>query len=186
MIVSQSSADSESELDRMVGDLLAKICSHAAINEAMQDSWNDICSDTGCHPLDIEQAKGKVLTFNPNHWANQIAKRLFVRALKLRLETAPQPVSAAQTLRKLFWLETFTDRGDGSKDQDGWEADSGFGSWYSIEQYFGSDSLGWQVKFEYDVIADHDDPDKAKESAQADFERRVLALPSTNSNTEAG
>lgn len=93
--------------------------------------------------------------------------------------------SPAQSLRKLGWLETFTDRGDGSKDQDGWEADSGFGSWYTIEQYFGSDSLGWQVKFEYDVIADHDDPDKAKESAQADFERRVLALPSTGGGTAA-
>lgn len=93
---------------------------------------------------------------------------------------APHPLHHAQAVRKLVWLETFADRGDGSKEQDGWEADSGFGSYYSIEQYFGSDSFGWQVKFEYAVIADHDDPDKAKETAQVDFERRVLALPSTD------
>lgn len=67
-----------------LGELLAKICSHEAINEAMTDSWNDICTDTGCHPLDIEHGKGKNLTFSPNHWANQVAKRLFVRALRLR------------------------------------------------------------------------------------------------------
>lgn len=67
-----------------LGELLAKICAHEAVNEAMADSWNDICSDTGCHPLDIEHGKGKHLTFSPNHWANQVAKRLFVRALRLR------------------------------------------------------------------------------------------------------
>ncbi|MCK1583242.1 hypothetical protein IVB03_27690 [Bradyrhizobium sp. 168] len=74
--------------DKALGELLAKICSHEAVDEAMQDAWNDICSDTGCHPLDIEHGKGKNLTFSPNHWANQVAKRLFVRALKLRLETS--------------------------------------------------------------------------------------------------
>lgn len=99
------------------------------------------------------------------------------------MEQPDDSAELARTLRKLVWLETFTERGDGSKEQDGWEADSGFGSWYSIDQYFGSDSLGWRVKFEYDVIDDHDDPDKAKESAQADFERRVLALPSHQENT---
>lgn len=65
---------------------LAEMFSHSAINEAMQDAWNDICSDTGCHPLDIEHGRGRQLTFNPNHWANQIAKRLFLHAVKVQLE----------------------------------------------------------------------------------------------------
>ena len=69
--------------DQILGDLLAKICSHEAINEAMEISWDDICTDTGCHPLDITHGKNKHLVFRPNHWANQIAKRLFMRALKL-------------------------------------------------------------------------------------------------------
>jgi len=90
----------EAEIDRRLGDLLAKVCSHAAIDEAMQDAWNDICSDTGCHPLDIEHGRGKHLTFKPSHWANQIAKRLFVGALKRRLEILPtsltHPAPAAQ------------------------------------------------------------------------------------------
>lgn len=81
--------------DEALGNLLAEICSHSAVDEAMQDAWNDICSDTGCHPLDLEHGRGKHLTFKPNHWANQIAKRLFVRAIKLRLATSPltRPVS---------------------------------------------------------------------------------------------
>jgi hypothetical protein len=96
---------SEAQLDQMIGDLLAKICSHEAINEAMQDSWNDICSDTGCHPLDIQQGngKGQRLTFSPNHWANQVAKRLFVRALNLRLEMAPHPLHPAQEGNRPFY-----------------------------------------------------------------------------------
>lgn len=90
----RSSAGRESDIDKTLGELLTKICSHEALNEAMQDAWNDICTDTGCHPLDIEHGKGKHLTFSPNHWANQIAKRLFVRALKLRLEMPAQPQAA--------------------------------------------------------------------------------------------
>jgi hypothetical protein len=70
------------------GSLLAEFFSHSAIDEAMQDAWNDICSDTGCHPLDIEHGKGRHLTFRANHWANQVAKRLFVRAVKVQLEAA--------------------------------------------------------------------------------------------------
>lgn len=87
----QSSAGRASDIDKALGELLAKICSHEAVDEAMEASWNDICSDTGCHPLDIEHGKGKHLTFSPNHWANQVAKRLFVRALKLRLEMPGEP-----------------------------------------------------------------------------------------------
>lgn len=70
----------------MTDSLLAEFFSHSAIEEAMQDAWNDICSDTGCHPLDITQGHGKQLTFSPNHWANQIAKRLFLRAVKVQLK----------------------------------------------------------------------------------------------------
>lgn len=71
----------------MTDHLLAEFFSHSAVDEAMQDAWNDICSDTGCHPLDIEHGKGKQLTFRPSHWANQVAKRLFVRAVKVQLKS---------------------------------------------------------------------------------------------------
>lgn len=77
--------------------------------------------------------------------------------------------------RALNWQETHIDRGDGSSELSGWEADSGFGCWYSIEMYFASDSYGWSVKFDCELIADTDDPDTAKAAAQADFERRVRA-----------
>lgn len=54
----------------------------AQVAEAMQDAWNDICTDTGCHPVDIEQGgkagKGVELTFQPRHWARFTAARLSV------------------------------------------------------------------------------------------------------------
>ena len=44
----------------------------AAVAEAMRDAWNTICSDTGCHPLDIKH-QGKELFFEPGHWVDLIA-----------------------------------------------------------------------------------------------------------------
>lgn len=76
-------------------------------------------------------------------------------------------------VKQLDWQETFIDRGDGSKEVSGWEADSGFNQWYTVEQYFGSDSLGFTAVFDFETISDHDDPEDAKKSAQADFERRI-------------
>jgi hypothetical protein len=52
---------------------------HTAVDDAMQDAWNDICADTGCHPLDIER-NGRNLTFEPRHWASAVARRLVAAA----------------------------------------------------------------------------------------------------------
>lgn len=54
-----------------------------AVREAMQDAWNSICSDTGCHPGDIRHA-GRELYFEPHHWANLVAKLLFCNVVKRR------------------------------------------------------------------------------------------------------
>jgi hypothetical protein len=35
------------------------------VEAAMLDAWNDICADTGCHPLDIEQLGQRRLEFTP-------------------------------------------------------------------------------------------------------------------------
>lgn len=78
-------------------------------------------------------------------------------------------------VRKLDWQETYADRGDGGKDHTGWEAENGFGEYYTVEMYFGSDSYGWQVNFDYTMLGDFDDPERGKACAQADFERRILA-----------
>ena len=43
---------------------------------AMREAWDEICSDTGCHPLDIEQLGRKQLQFTPNHWARFTAMYL--------------------------------------------------------------------------------------------------------------
>jgi hypothetical protein len=86
-------------------------------------------------------------------------------------------------IRPLDWKETFTDCGDGSKDHAGWEADSGFGSWYSVDMYFGTDSYGWEVSFDCGIVGDFDDPEKAKAAAQADFEQRVRAALAAGERT---
>lgn len=42
------------------------------VKNAMLTQWNDICGDTGCHPLDIEQnfeGRRGHLGFSPRHWA---------------------------------------------------------------------------------------------------------------------
>lgn len=41
----------------------------ALVEKSMRDTWNDFCSDTGCHPDDIEHGRGKILSFEPKHWA---------------------------------------------------------------------------------------------------------------------
>lgn len=47
----------------------------AQVAVAMLEAWDDICSDTGCHPLDIER-RGKNLMFAPGHWARFTAMHL--------------------------------------------------------------------------------------------------------------
>lgn len=97
--------------DKALGELITKICSLDAIKDAMEVSWDDICTDTGCHPLDITHGKNKHLIFRANHWADQIAKRLFIRALALaqadRANTSLDPGTSPQA------VETTGDRHDG-------------------------------------------------------------------------
>lgn len=82
----------------------------------------------------------------------------------------------ARPLCPLQWEENVVDRGDGANECYGFEADSGFGSWYVIERYFGSDSYGWTVEFDLQKLGDVDDPNHAKDIAQADFQRRIAAI----------
>lgn len=50
------------------------------IREAMQDAWNTICSDTGCHPNDIKhKGRGNYLEFEPGHWADLVAMNVVHR-----------------------------------------------------------------------------------------------------------
>lgn len=64
----------------------------ALVADAMQDAWNTICSDTGCHPLDIIR-EGKNLFFQPRHWVDHVAGLIFARTVAASLS---QPGSAAQ------------------------------------------------------------------------------------------
>jgi hypothetical protein len=96
-----------------------------------------------------------------------------------------QPLYAAQPAsplrgRDLDWQETFSDRGDGSRDLAGWEANSGFGPWYDISIYFGD---GWRVTYDSIPIGDADSPERAKKIAQDDFANRVLYALSASAGT---
>ena len=73
--------------------------------------------------------------------------------------------------KALQWEETF----DGSGKSNGFVAETSFGLRYRIDQYFGSDSYGWNVLLGSVWIADCDDPNAAKAKAQEDFELRIWA-----------
>lgn len=88
-------------------------------------------------------------------------------------------------IKPLAWEETYCERGDGHSEVSGWEAENGFGAWYAIEQYFGSDSYGWQAKFDHEIIGDSDDPAKAKSIAQAHYEARIRAALSAPAQASA-
>lgn len=107
-------------------------------------------------------------------------EHIFINKVHAALAQAAKAPAVSEAdvgrIRSLDWQETLVDRGDGSSEVGGWEAESGFGNFYSVEQYFASDSYGFLAKFEFDVIGDFDDPDRAKECAQKDFEKRALDL----------
>jgi hypothetical protein len=70
------------------------------LGKAMREAWDEICSDTGCHPLDIYRVTGK-LFFRPNHW---------VRLTALHLASAPQPLGEVERLLGGYAnLNEFTD-----------------------------------------------------------------------------
>lgn len=91
----------------------------------------------------------------------------------------------AKTVRKLDWETTFEDRGDGSSEEKGFEAEAPWGNWYRIEMYFASDSYGWQVEYDHTILGNFDDPDKAKDCAQDHFDKCVTAALATTSDTDA-
>lgn len=87
-------------------------------------------------------------------------------------------VGAGPRVKPLEWTEIMSARSneDPTPEHTGdFEATTPFGTYY-IEQYFGSDSYGWNVTINgYDSVADRDDPEDAKSAAQADYERRVVS-----------
>lgn len=64
------------EVERIFSGLCLIADLEEAIKAAMQDAWNEICSDTGCHPDDIKHGRGKYLEFEPGHWARAVAMHL--------------------------------------------------------------------------------------------------------------
>ena len=75
------------EIERLRAQLSApadgkreQVLTAQAVGNAMTDAWNSICSDTGCHPLDITH-RGTKLFFAPQHWANLTASLLFARVI---------------------------------------------------------------------------------------------------------
>lgn len=78
-------------------------------------------------------------------------------------------------IRKLDWKEILEDRGDGSKECAGWEADTGFGVFYEIRIF----ADHFEVSLDYERISEWDDPERAKASGQFDFERRIKAAHSS-------
>lgn len=54
------------------------------VKNAMLTAWNEICSDTGCHPTDIErdfEGRRGHLGFEPGQWA-QMAGNMVAEQIK--------------------------------------------------------------------------------------------------------
>lgn len=161
-----------------------------------------ICEVDPCYDVDLRLSAGNanvrealelaedVLSrapFSTGIWPNGMHPQTGIDKIRdaIRSLGEPQPMP----VRALDWQETFTDRGDGSSDHTGWEAPSGFGPFYEIDQYFGSDSYVWQVRYDLERIGDFDDPDQAKACAQEHFAERVtsaLTRPTCGRDEEAG
>lgn len=73
----------------------------ALVAEVMQDTWSDICTDTGFHPLDIIHVTRQMLDFRPRHWSSHIAGRLF-SAINAPAEPAALGVTGETGLLKLL------------------------------------------------------------------------------------
>jgi hypothetical protein len=71
--------------------------------------------------------------------------------------------------KPLEWQETSADRGDGSHELSGFEAETPFGTWYLIE----IQADCFTVEYDLEEIGRGDTPDIAKEIAQRDFDRRI-------------
>jgi hypothetical protein len=56
---------------------MAEALTDKIVGDAMQEGWNEICSDTGCHPDDVTYARRK-MSFSPGHWAHHVA--MYLRA----------------------------------------------------------------------------------------------------------
>lgn len=78
------------------------------LRKAMSDAWNEICSDTGHHPLDIEH-QGRKLFFEPRHWADATANLLFDRLFLIAATRAP-----LDETRRGEWQDISTAPKDGS------------------------------------------------------------------------
>ena len=100
------------------------------------------------------------------------------RALASLPSTPVDGVGAEPRVKPLEWTEVTSARSDEDPTPEhtgDYEAATPFGTYY-IEQYFGSDSYGWNVTINgYDPVADKDDPEDAKAAAQTDYERRILS-----------
>ena len=66
------------------------------VKNAMLTMWCHICSDTGCHPLDLEHGKGKFLTFEPRHWAQMAGDMVATNARAALAQTSPAAVPVGE------------------------------------------------------------------------------------------
>lgn len=85
-------------------------------------------------------------------------------------ERSTPPLSAGNDgVNGLGWMETSVDRGDGTSEFSGFEAETPFGTFYVIEIH----GDAFTVEYDMTKIGEADTPDEAKRIGQRDFERRI-------------
>jgi hypothetical protein len=98
---------------------------------------------------------------------SDLARRLST-ALRSVAPSAGSPASAV-TVKPLDWSEILVDRGDGMKEVDGWEADSGFSLFYTIEVKADC----FRVDFDHQNLGEFETEREAKSCAQNDYACRI-------------
>lgn len=137
------------------------------VSEAMRDAWNDICSDTGHHPIDITHRRRK-LYFEPEHWA-----RITGEIVASKAAAAIERLSVQQTqgMPRLEW------RGEGCF----------LGSFRigEIEASF-SQPGKWVARWGMGSGARFDTPDLARAAVEAAFRDAIAPKETPTENPPKG
>ena len=86
-----------------------------------------------------------------------------------KIVPAHSSAATGDAVNGLEWRETFADRGDGSTELSGYEAETPFGTFYTIE----IKAFAFAVEYDLTVIGEANTPGEARRIAQRDFERRI-------------
>lgn len=116
-LASRSTVTPAAGVEERARELLAASDVEAFVREEMRDGWDEICSDTNCHPDDIEQLGRRRLGYRDRHWTSWVAQRVAIRVMEaIRSADAQGGVGREAVIRECLAavrseLSDYTDHG---------------------------------------------------------------------------